>query len=115
MPNAAPKPCTHAGCKAYAIESGRCEMHKKPAWTKRDNSPNRLRGRKLQALRDSIFRAAPLCVECERQGFISQAVELDHITPLFEGGSDQRDNLQGLCKACHKLKTQIESRRARSS
>jgi 5-methylcytosine-specific restriction protein A len=97
----------------YAIDGGRCEFHKKPKWFKRDESPNRLRGRKLQALRASIFRTNPLCAECERQGFVSQSQELDHIIPLFEGGTNQRENMQGLCKACHKLKTQAEAKRAR--
>jgi 5-methylcytosine-specific restriction endonuclease McrA len=52
----------------------------------------------------------PLCVECERQGKIVSAVDVDHITP--HGGDWglflDRANLQGLCKACHGVKTRSE-------
>lgn len=32
-------------------------------------------------------------------------MELDHIEPLFRGGSDEPDNWQGLCVKCHEAKT----------
>jgi hypothetical protein len=31
--------------------------------------------------------------------------DLDHITPLHKGGTDDRQNLQALCAACHSQKT----------
>ena len=41
----------------------------------------------------------------------------DHIIPKAEGGTDEDDNLQTLCRACHKQKTDAEKARgaARSS
>ena len=36
--------------------------------------------------------------------------ELDHIVPLIDGGSHELDNLQTLCKPCHKKKTAAEAR-----
>lgn len=39
--------------------------------------------------------------------------ELDHITAIADGGTDNRDNLQGLCATCHRTKTQRESNRNR--
>ena len=113
MPVAAPKPCKQAGCRALVTAGAYCETHKKPAWTKRIDAPNRLRGRKLQALRKSIFRDAPLCAVCEAHGRLAQATELDHIVPLYQGGTDQRDNLQGLCAECHRARTQKEAWEAR--
>ena len=65
----------------------------------------RLTGRKLQRLRRYVFARNPLCVLCEARGFTRPAVELDHITPISQGGSDRLDNLQGLCRACHDSKT----------
>ena len=34
--------------------------------------------------------------------------EIDHITPLANGGSNEDINLQYLCKSCHKQKTKNE-------
>ena len=34
--------------------------------------------------------------------------ETDHIIPLFEGGSNDRENLQALCNNCHGEKSQLE-------
>ena len=31
--------------------------------------------------------------------------EIDHIIPLWQGGSNQKENLQGLCCTCHSEKT----------
>ena len=43
----------------------------------------------------------------------SNAGVCDHIMPLFEGGTDDDDNLQTLCKACSDIKTTAESVRGR--
>ena len=37
------------------------------------------------------------------------AADLDHIVPLADGGTDEEDNLQVLCKCCHGLKTEAET------
>ena len=42
-------------------------------------------------------------------------MEVDHILPLADGGSNELDNLQLLCSSCHRAKTSREnSRRAKS-
>jgi 5-methylcytosine-specific restriction protein A len=66
---------------------------------------HRLRGSALQKLRRRFFQANPLCVECQKEGVITLAVELDHIVPLFKGGNDDYTNLQGMCRHHHSLKT----------
>ena len=38
------------------------------------------------------------------------ATDLDHIQPVCEGGTDDPDNLQALCKCCHGVKSAIEAR-----
>lgn len=43
-----------------------------------------------------------------------EAEEIDHIVPYAEGGDDKLANLQAVCKACHKLKTQEEAARGRA-
>ena len=47
----------------------------------------------------------PLCVECAKRGIVKAATEVDHIIPLHKGGTDDDDNLQGLCAECHADKT----------
>lgn len=76
-------------------------------------STQRQRGRAWMERRARWFRKHPLCVKCNALGRVSAATQLDHITPLIDGGSDDDENLQGLCDDCHKAKTADEaSRRA---
>ena len=37
-----------------------------------------------------------------------EGYDLDHIIPLWKGGEDIDDNLQALCPACHRRKTDLE-------
>lgn len=43
-----------------------------------------------------------------------EATQVDHITPVSEGGGDDLSNLQSACDHCHEVKTQEEAQRARS-
>ena len=54
-----------------------------------------------------MLREEPLCRICRRH----DATEVDHIIPREQQGTDQRENLQGLCKACHSAKTATEDGR----
>lgn len=65
----------------------------------------RIRGRTLQAQRKRIMQEQPLCKMCENKGIVTSGVEMDHIVPLFKGGSNNDDNLQMLCVECHRAKT----------
>ena len=60
----------------------------------------------------ALQRDCGLCQVCARAGRVTLAAEVDHVVPKFEGGTDDLGNLQGICRACHKLKTDAESRRA---
>lgn len=80
--------------------------------TWRSESPNRLRGRPWQRLRDAVLAREPLCRSCHAQGRIREATEVDHIVPLAQGGSNMPDNLAPICTDCHKAKTAIESAQA---
>lgn len=72
----------------------------------------RIRGRTLQRIRHHHFMLHPLCVECERQGFVRLATQLDHIVALVNGGKDfdqdQGKNRQGLCDEHHQDKTRAD-------
>jgi len=57
------------------------------------------------------------CVKCGEVFFMASPAgvripmysgEVDHVRPLFKGGSDHWENLQLLCKQCHRIKTSEE-------
>jgi len=70
---------------------------------------DRIRGRKLQRIRDEWFSLHPLCVKCVEKGIYRAATQLDHIVALTNGGLDFDEdggkNRQGLCDDCHDEKT----------
>jgi 5-methylcytosine-specific restriction protein A len=68
----------------------------------------RLRGRAWQAIRRAVLADTPLCVHCIKAGRVRVAREVDHIVPLYRGGTHEWSNLQALCFACHKAKSLSE-------
>ena len=65
----------------------------------------RLDGRRGQRRRDDFLESHPLCAACMARGIPAVAVEVDHVTPLHQGGPEAGDNLQALCGPCHRAKT----------
>jgi 5-methylcytosine-specific restriction protein A len=49
---------------------------------------------------------------CLAAGRVTVGELTDHIVPKDERGSDERANLQRLCRACHKRKTDEDKSRA---
>ena len=70
-----------------------------------------MRGGNLQRRNRAMYMVNPLCVACLNQGRTTEAQVWDHIVPLCEGGPDTDRNLQGLCNACHDVKTALEAKR----
>jgi 5-methylcytosine-specific restriction protein A len=68
-----------------------------------------MRGVRWQKLRRRILIEEPWCGVCER----APSEQVDHITPIAWGGTDERSNLQGICRSCHENKTLSESRMGR--
>lgn len=69
----------------------------------------RTRGNAWMAIRSRIMvRAKGLCEHCTKAGRIRPASEIDHITPLAQGGKDNDANLQALCVECHQAKSKAE-------
>jgi 5-methylcytosine-specific restriction protein A len=50
-----------------------------------------------------------LCQECVRVGCPGPGWLVDHITPLWQGGSDADDNKQLLCNVHHDAKSAAEA------
>lgn len=70
-----------------------------------------IRGRAWVALRSRVLSHQPLCVLCAADGRTTAASEIDHIVPVFKGGTDDLANLQPLCAACHATKTNADLNR----
>ncbi|OAU97558.1 MULTISPECIES: HNH endonuclease [Moraxella] len=65
-------------------------------------------GRPWRRLRAEILaRDQYTCRHCGR---IGGQLEVDHIINTAQGGTDDKSNLQTLCRDCHQTKTQAEAR-----
>lgn len=91
--------------------TGRCDKHKREAWTK-PKPVARISGRRLQALRAALYRRDPHCAGCGGL-FDLRRLERDHLVPLAEGGADDESNTRLLCHACHDAKSAAEAARGR--
>jgi len=75
-------------------------------------------GRPWRRLRDAVMKRDGYlcqCDDCKAQGRLLLAHEVDHIVPLFEGGTDSESNLRAINRDCHRAKTEAEAVRARSA
>jgi len=65
-------------------------------------------GADWRRVRERVLAIEPLCRECDKQGRVTVATEVDHIDP-FEGVDDPRrldpENLRPLCTPCHRART----------
>jgi 5-methylcytosine-specific restriction protein A len=85
-------------------------MGRVPALHPRASSTKRGYGYKWQKARAGYLARHPLCAQCERDGRIGVATDLDHIIP-HKGDMQlfwDRANWQGLCKPHHSAKTARE-------
>ncbi|HGO5397585.1 TPA: HNH endonuclease [Klebsiella oxytoca] len=113
MPPRTPIPCRARGCAALVTNgSGYCDAHKGEGWKKHQSGRSRQQrgyGSKWDKLRPVIWaRDKGLCQNHLRSGVVVPAYCVDHIKPKAHGGTDDLDNLECLCKACHATKTARE-------
>ena len=109
------RPCNAAGCGTLiGIREKYCPAHAsrkrvKQPFTKRSSTADGY-GYQWQKARRVFLLNHPLCVECERQGYINAATVVDHITP-HKGDRElfwNQRNWQPLCKRHHSQKTARE-------
>ena len=115
MPNAAPRLCSANGCPHDAVRHGRCRAHMTQEYARieryRGTATSRGYDHAWTTLRNRYIKAHPFCVVCDRNGVLTLAAEVDHITPLARGGERLNPaNLQALCRSCHQAKTGRENR-----
>jgi len=126
MPQSLPRPCTYPGCSALVRDGARCERHKVYAGSfadsRRGSRHERGYGAAWDKLRRQILeRDNYLCQPSLRAGRVVQATQVDHIVNKAEwlrvhgtlAGVDDPANLQAICEAEHRKKTQLESNRGR--
>ncbi|MHB1334506.1 MAG: HNH endonuclease [Candidatus Humimicrobiaceae bacterium] len=111
MPYRPKIPCKHSGCPNL-INPGEtyCDKHK--VQSSKDYRINRpddsfYSTYKWKQLRDQVLIEEPSCRECNQPSKVA-----DHIVPREWGGSDERENLQGLCKRCHNKKIMLENKKS---
>ena len=73
---------------------------------RRGSSHQRGYGWAWQKLRAKIIDRDPVCLVCQMEW----SVEVDHIRPKAHGGTDDEDNLQGICHHCHAKKSARDRR-----
>lgn len=107
MPTAPPRVC--ARCRKPAPKNRPCEC--RPAYEGSTHPSGN--DRRWQAARDAQLRDHPYCQWTE-QPCPRLATDVDHITPLAEGGDRYNpDNLQSLCKPHHDQKTARDAQRGK--
>lgn len=99
MPVAALHPCAEAGCPEL-LERGTARCPKHDLRRQRGSSTQQGYGQNWRRMRAAFLAANPWCGECG-----APSTEADHKTPRSQGGSDDWDNLQAMCKSCHSRKT----------
>ena len=119
MPTAPKGRCTDPQCPEMATNRGRCNEHQPIPWAGRDDKARRYgissgTWRKLKAAtarRDN--RCCYICGTEPPDDPDDPGHQLDHITPIFEGGAvDDPDNLGLACTSCHATKSAAEALRA---
>lgn len=113
MPALPKSPCRKCGV-ATANRNGYCDKHQDNAvgWKRRQvgtTTTQRGYGAAWRAKCVQVHARDKQCVNCKKNGVISPIQCVDHIKPKALGGTDDFENLQGLCKPCHKDKTAKES------
>lgn len=78
----------------------------------RPSAARRGYGPRHRRRRAAFLAKYPYCQHRSSAGRLdcqAAATELDHVTPLADGGADDESNYQGLCKPHHSSKTAVQS------
>lgn len=62
-----------------------------------------------KALAARLSEFGGCCADCAWPVGGAAGLEWDHITPLKMGGEDALENLQPLCRPCHRAKTRLDA------
>lgn len=76
-------------------------MFKRYNEERRDPRINERYDEEWAAISREFLVAFPFCQICKKHGKLVKAVEVHHIRPLAEGGTNEFTNLICLCHRCH--------------
>lgn len=117
MPRRPKKPCAHPGCPEL-VEAGEryCKVHKRQEQKRYDQQRGTAAQRgynsRWRRYREWYLKQHPLCVQCQKEGRLIPATDVDHIIPV-SGPDDplfwDEKNHQALCHSCHSRKTAKEN------
>lgn len=115
MPTAARRACVVQGC-AHTQPCPDHPRHLAPTQTyaaRKVAEPWRrlYHTARWRRLRREVLQASPLCGDCQAEGRVTAATDVDHRIP-HRGDTRRfydRHNLQALCRACHSRKTAAET------
>ncbi len=109
------KPALQPARIVHADELARRQAHQRHDAGRESPSQRGYDWRWQTRTRPAQMQAEPWCRMCMAAGRGPiEATEVDHITPLADGGTHAADNLQSLCHRCHNAKTaQDKGRRGR--
>jgi 5-methylcytosine-specific restriction endonuclease McrA len=70
-------------------------------------------GHAAAKIRKQVLAEEPICRVCQAKTppRVTASEEVDHIVALEDGGREERENVQGICRACHLVKSAEERRR----
>lgn len=106
-------------CRGWATHNGRCALHhseynarrsikshskRRAAIARGNNAAARLRRKVREIIKRGDLVPCAMCTG----SFLGSGVDIDHVKPLALGGEDVDENVQVLCKACHKAKTRMD-------
>lgn len=94
MVTVALRPCAEPGCPTLT-DKRRCPLHRRQLEQARGTRQQRGYDRDYDQLHDQVLEEEPWCRWCG-----DPSTTVDHIVPLVEGGTNERDNLCGACGPC---------------
>ena len=105
--------CRTKGCsKAHSNAHAHCDAHEqnRHGWSKTSSSSRGYGHQWRKARKAALERDKGMCKPCKSIGVWRAATEVDHIINKAQGGTDELDNLQSICRQCHQSKTSSERR-----
>ena len=109
MPISPLKPCAFPSCTALIIPRDQyCTEHKakvnKNYELNRETAVQRGYNTRWKKIRKMVLLRDPICKDCNR----NPSTNADHIIAVKNDGSNNLNNLKGLCQSCHSKKTASE-------